>query len=401
MRRPGGIAAALARLVVAVLVALVVAAPASTPRAQTAEAEPALLPLPEVVRVAVRDAPPFTRFDEATGEWKGLSIDLWHAVTRRIQLERGLDAAPYRTEFVELELADTDAALARPPRIDGPVVDLIISPLTITAARERVFDFTHQYFPSGLAFAVPHTTGISFERAIERLGEALLNPQVGLAVALLVLASVAFAGLAFRASRTFRERELAEAPGPERALVFTIMGALKATGVDKGVFAFRSFVMVAFSLAMLAFGTVFSATVTGVVTASLTLSAMDEAPLDLADLADQRVGVLRGSTHEAYLTSQLPDIAPVRIDDGQRAGLQLLLDGEIDVFLGDAAQLRYLVQDKRFRGRLEIQRRNMTFEPYGWALPTGSLYREALNMQLIGFLRSPDWPRMVDAYYDE
>lgn len=391
----------LARLgLAAVLVAPLLFAPPLL-RAETAPGASESPPLPEVVRVAVRDAPPFTWYDEATGRWKGLSIDLWHAVTREIQIARDLDEPPIRTEFVELELALTDAALARPPSPDVEVVDLIISPLTITADREGLFDFTHQYFPSGLAFAVPHTSVISFERALIRLGEALLNPQVGLAIGLLVIFSAGFALLAYRASRTFRERELADAPAPERAVIFTVLGALKATGVDNDVFRFRSFVMLALSLALLGFGTVFSASVTGVITASLTLSAMDEAPLDLQDIADMRVGVLRGSTHETYLRSQLRDIEPVLIDEGQDAGLRLLLGGEIDVFLGDAAQLRYLVREKPFRGHLEIQERNMTFEPYGWALPAGSPYLEPLNTRLIGFLRSPDWPRMVDAYYED
>ncbi|MFW5834289.1 MAG: hypothetical protein ACOCYE_09335 [Pseudomonadota bacterium] len=216
----------------------------------------------------------------------------------------------------------------------------------------------------------------------------------------LVLVTFAFAALAFAGSRHYREDDVRADPAPHRFGFFAVLGALKATGVDTNVFEFRSWFMITVSLVMLAIGTVLSSILAGVITASLTLSALDQEAIDVEGIgAGQRVGVLTGSTHEAYWRMERADIEPVLIDEGQRAGLRRLLDGEIDLFLGDEAQLAYLVTQRPFRGQLELHRQNATFEPYGWAIPLGSPYRKVLNLRLMSVLRSPDWPRLVDAAY--
>lgn len=344
-------------------------------------------------RVGVREAAPFTT-NPSENNWSGLSVDLWYAL---------VGDRPIETVFVDVELTDTMKMLERPAAEGTDPVDIIISPLTITADREEVFDFTHQYFPSGLAFAVPREVGINFGRAVDEFSAALLSRQVVLAFLILAFVTLVFAAVAFAASRHYRNKEIIDAPLSERAIVFTVLGALKATGVDKEVFGFRSLGMLVVSILMLAFGAAFSAVIAGLITASLTLSAIGQDELQLSDIADMRVAAIRGSTHEKYLSEQAPNLDPILIDsdEGHVHGLSMLLNGEVDVFIGDEAQLKYLIARPPFLNKLAVQRRLLTFEPYGWAMPTGVPYREELNIELIRFLRSPAWPELLRRYYPE
>ncbi len=393
----------LGRAVVLLVVLFVAAAmaPPTHAQGQPLVTPTTMPPLPEVIRVGVREAPPFTYLQPTTGRWKGLSVDLWHAVTFQLQLDRGLDAPPYRTEFVVVPFADVASALSRPETPGQIAVDVLIAPLTITEEREQAYDYTHQYFPSGLAFALPKVSGINLGEAVDRFVEALRHEHVLPALGLVLAATLLFAVAAFSASQAFRSRDIAEGPARERALVFTVLGALKATGIDREVFGFRSFLMLALSLVLLVFGTIISASITGVITAALTLSAMDTEELDVSELHDQRFGVVAGSTHEAYLRELAPDMEPTLLEASQRRGLEKLLAGDIDVFVGDEAQLRYLVAKPPFRDKLEVQPRAMTFEPIGWALPAGSPYREPLNAELLGVLRSEAWPGLVAEYFGD
>ena len=94
------------------------------------------------VAIGVREAPPFIMADPIRGQ-RGLTFDLWESIERELG-EAGLIG---RTAFVECPLGDQLDALA------SGDLDLVISPLTITAERLERLDFTHQYLSSGLTVA--------------------------------------------------------------------------------------------------------------------------------------------------------------------------------------------------------------------------------------------------------
>jgi Bacterial extracellular solute-binding proteins, family 3 len=107
--------------------------------AQTQDAPPAK----ELV-VGTKEAPPFA-MRQQDGEWRGISIDLW----RRIAEQTG--------RHYKFSEAATAQAL-----IDGVAngsFDVAIAALTVTAARERIVDFTEPFYATGLGVAVPLDEG--------------------------------------------------------------------------------------------------------------------------------------------------------------------------------------------------------------------------------------------------
>ena len=91
------------------------------------------------VAIGLREAPPFVTEDPIRGR-RGLNFELWSSIERELQASGRIGS----TEFVDCPLGDQLKALA------SGDLDLVISPLTITAERMDRFDFTHQYLSSGI-----------------------------------------------------------------------------------------------------------------------------------------------------------------------------------------------------------------------------------------------------------
>src|SRR6202790_972549 len=104
---------------------------------------PPSLPTPSISKqkliVGVAPGPPFNILNP-DGSWTGISIELW----REIADELGLDY-----EFRETDLIGNFDGLAQ------GWLDVAVGPLTITERREEICDFTHAFFSSSMAAAVP------------------------------------------------------------------------------------------------------------------------------------------------------------------------------------------------------------------------------------------------------
>ncbi len=82
---------------------------------------------------------PFEFRDPKTGEYVGFDIDLWDAIAKRIGVEYTLQPMDFSGIVPALQTGSVDAALAG---------------ITITAEREKVVDFSHPYYDSGLSIMV-------------------------------------------------------------------------------------------------------------------------------------------------------------------------------------------------------------------------------------------------------
>src|ERR1700730_1778460 len=104
---------------------------------------PPSLPTPSISKqkliVGVAPGPPFNILNP-DGSWTGISVELW----REIADELGLDY-----EFRETDLIGNFDGLAH------GWLDVAVGPLTITERREEICDFTHAFFSSSMAAAVP------------------------------------------------------------------------------------------------------------------------------------------------------------------------------------------------------------------------------------------------------
>ena len=137
-----------------------VAAPAGPPRPGRNRPGPdAAVKLPAQVqaikdagtlRVGVKaDVPNFGLQDAATGEFKGMEIDLAKAIAKRI----GLPEDKVKFEAV--------TAKTRGPMLDNGQIDLVIATFTIKPERKEQWNFSEPYYQDEVGLLVKKSSGIT------------------------------------------------------------------------------------------------------------------------------------------------------------------------------------------------------------------------------------------------
>src|SRR5215468_5036751 len=101
--------------------------------------------------IATKEAPPFV-MKQADGTLHGISIELWRRIADRLHLRYRFSEQP----TVQALLTGTAQGS----------FDAAIAALTVTAARQRIVDFTQPFYSAGLGIAV--STGETRWRSISR-----------------------------------------------------------------------------------------------------------------------------------------------------------------------------------------------------------------------------------------
>jgi putative glutamine transport system substrate-binding protein len=102
------------------------------------------------LRVGVKaDVPNFGLMDAATGEFKGMEIDLAKAIAKRI----GLAEDKVKFEAV--------TAKTRGPLLDNGQIDLVIATFTIKPERKEQWNFSEPYYQDEVGLLVKKSSGIT------------------------------------------------------------------------------------------------------------------------------------------------------------------------------------------------------------------------------------------------
>lgn len=321
--------------------------------------------------VGTRNVPPFA-FKDSRGEWQGLSIDLWRDIADRLKLDYKFEEASTVKDLIQgVETKRFDAAVAA---------------LTVTEERERVLDFSHPFFSTGLAIATLPAGGTSVWSAaydmltVQTLGVVSLVFLTIVAVGLLlwfverkINSDINSAGEGFWASLTMLLTSQFTEPEPKSAIGRTFAA----------IWVLASIVLMTFF--------------TGVVTSALTVQSLQGRVHGVSDLPNMRVGTVTGSTGAQWLVDE-------RIHAVQYAsvadGLKAIVDGQVDAFVYDAPVLQYMSKNE-FDGKVFVLPDNFAPQDYAIALPESSPLRRPVNQELIAIKRSDIWKKRVFEYLGE
>ena len=341
------------------------------------------------LRVAVRHAPPFVyeARNPLTGvvELEGIGIDYWEEVASRLQV-------PY--QYVCMSLSETLMALT------DRSIDIAVSPLTITREREKIFDFSHQYFNSGLVFASsPAESNFDFEQAFNTLSNAFASSNM--MYLFMVFASL-LCILVLLAVKNINEyvampamKDKSKAAMVAHVVLYSI---LNISGIRKDVFGFSSITMQFFSLIVLLFGITVSASLFSMLTAALTQSVSPQKDFSIETMDQYHVSTLQGSTAERFLTESKKQPFSLELTDTWQGALSQVATGERDLVIGDWVQLVYLSQRPNLRNQITVHNQSFKFEPYGWGFTSNHPIKDRVNQELIGLLRQPLGTNIVKHY---
>lgn len=335
---------ALALLALAVLIL--------TPLAD-AEAAPAGAPL----KIAVKHAPPFS-MRGADGEWTGLSIELWRELAAELELDY---------ELREVSLDEMIAGVA-----EGRY-DAAVAALTVTAAREEIVDFTHPFYTTGLAIAVPEQA----EPAWRRVAQTVFSPMFLQLIVALALVQLAIGSLVWALERRANPEQF-----PDKASYGIASGfwwaTVTMTTVGYGDKAPKSALGRTVALIWMLASVIIIASVTATIASSLTVERLDARLRGPEDLHRFEVGVIRATTGEGFLRDEKIVTHDYASADEALAALST---GEIDALVWDAPLLRAVMDEQPELG-IELVPGVFQRQDYAIAVGEGSELREAINRAL-------------------
>lgn len=325
--------------------------------------------------VGTKVAPPFAMQDD-TGAWTGLSIELWLAISAKL-------GKP--TEFKSYKTADDVVQAAARGEIDAGV-----AATSITGEREKIVDFSHPFYKSGLAIAVSSRNSSGLLDIMKALVSPAFLTTVGALFALLALTGAIMWWVERKRNWDQFDQRPAEGVGDGfwwAAVTMTTVGY-----GDKAPVTFLGrFIAVIWMFAALILTAVFTAQLAS----SLTVNKISGPVTGVKDLPGARVGVVAKAASKEYFTRRYIQTIPMdTIDQGLRA----LDEGTIDAFVHDEPILKYQIL-QAYQGRLNILPNVFEVQDYGIVLPPNSPDREAINQALLDITGSTVWTAAREKYF--
>jgi ABC-type amino acid transport substrate-binding protein len=329
----------------------------------------------QTLLIGTKETAPFAMQDDQN-QWHGISIDLWQRVASALELDY---------EFREMEF---DTLIAS---VQNGALDAAIAAFTLTAEREKIVDFSHPYYTTGLGIAVTKKGGGLFYYARKILSPGVLQVIFSLSILLFLIGLVVWL--------LERKRNPQQFGGGVAAGLMSGFwwSAVTMTTVGYGDKAPQSVGGRIIALVWMFTGLIMISSFTATITSQLTVSQLADLISGPEDLHRVSVSTVAGSTSAAYLQKN-------RISHRTRENistcLKALAEGDIQAVVYDEAILLYMVISD-FADEIEVLPKTFARQQYGIVLPQDSDIREAINQALLKELTTPYYQDILFRYLGE
>ena len=336
-------------------------------------------PQSEIV-VGIVENPPFIIKSE-TGNMGGFSIDLIEEFSKRTGVVYSL------REF-------TDWGNMINSTQQG-IVDLSITNITITSAREKIMDYSQPIYDSGQIVLIrgkKENPVLAYGRLIWQSGILLF-----LGGALILLLVIAHLLWAFERNVKdvehdyFRDEYLGGVwDAFWWAFVVMAMGGFEKERPRKVASRLLAMFWILLSL-------FFISTLTAKMTTAMTVNELSTGIGSVHDLPGKKVARFRSPGLEAYLDSLGISSARYSTVGTMYEDLE---SGKIDAIVGDEPILKYYAQTAG-KGKVKIAGQKFRLEKYGALFPEGSELRESFDLALIEMQEDGTYKKILDRYFGE
>lgn len=336
---------------------------------------PFLAQAQSTVTVVIKEAPPFVvKSESESGEWGGPAVNLWEQAASSLGLEFVYEEKTLKQMLDAVAAGEADAA---------------VGALSVTAAREERFDFTHPFHNTGFGIA---TREVESGGWLAIIGLLFSKAFLAAAGALLLVLFLTGAAVAFVERRK----------NPEQFGGSWLQGLGSGfwwSAVTMTTVGYGDKAPVTLAGRVLALVWMFAAVITvsgftAGIASSLTLeqlTAVDGAE----DLAFVRVGTVEGSSSEEFLRGER--IAPRTYSELGNA-LEALSIGTLDAVVYDLPLLAHQLERNPDWHAVSVLPGNISSQQYAFAVPAGSPLREQLNRFIPEFTSTSAWRDQVQGY---
>jgi len=358
----------LARLVAAGIIWLVVGIEVPVAWSATSAAAP-----DRPLRVATKVIAPFVLPN--TDPPAGFSIDLWNELARRMRVRFEWKVVTTLPELLEaVQSGDADVAIAA---------------ITMTPEREKVLDFSHPYFDSGLQIMVLSQNESPVLTTLRSIPWLAIGALLGAAVVILFLLANVLWLIERRYDRNFQKPYL-------RAVGEGLWGTMLiiATGEHGDRDAPRVWKRVAVGLMWL-LGVVLIAQLTAIVTSSQTVQRLRASIQGPEDLPGKTIASVPGTIAGDYLTQRGLPFVSVNVGPD---GIRMLIKGDVQAVVFDAPTLQYWAA-KQGNGVVRVVGPIFQPERYGIALSEGSALRKPINEALLEIFEDGTYEKIYARWF--
>ena len=330
-------------------------------------------PSDKVLLVGTKIAPPFAMKDRE-GHWEGISIELWKLIAKRLEIQY---------QFSEETLKTLLQGVAEKR------LDVGIAAITITAKREKAFDFTHSYYTTGLSIAVPKKNSSGWGAALKGIfSYQMLVIVAALGIILLMIGAVVWLVERKNNPENFH-------PSPLRGIASGIWwAAVTMTTVGYGDMTPKTLGGRMIALLWMFVSLLLVSSIIASVASTLTVAKMDSLISKPEDLARGRIASIKHSVSDVYLKERR--IYPIYFKN-VLDGLRAISLGKVDAMVYDAPLLQYDIK-KHFSENIRMIDTLFEEQNYGIALPEGSRLREKINRAVLEIIHGAEWKKIQYRY---
>jgi polar amino acid transport system substrate-binding protein len=325
-------------------------------------------------KVATKILPPFVI--EENGELGGFSIELWKNIARELKI---------KTDFKK-----TDSIPGLLTALTAKQADLSIAAISVTAQREKDFDFSQPIFDAGLQILVRSQGS---QNSLAKLLGSIFTPTLFQLLGLMALIILIPAHIIWLVERNhdggFLENS-AYFPGIFKACWWAA-GTLATQAEEMPKSAWGRVMAVIWMFISVVFIAYFTATVT----TSLTVEQLQSNIKGPQDLAGKRVGTIAGTTSVTYLKQQKIEATEFKQTDEAYAALDNMA---VDAVVFDAPILLYYSAHDG-KGKVQVVGNVFRKESYAIALPNGSPYRKLINNAILSIQEKGTYQELYDKWF--
>jgi polar amino acid transport system substrate-binding protein len=310
--------------------------------------------------VAVHPYEPFV-MQTSSGEWTGFSIELWNEVANRLD---------WTTKYLITE--DVRGQLAAVA--DGRA-DVALGAISLTAERERSFDFSQPTLDGGLQILVPVADTRPSVPGLGGYLDLLFSRTMLIWLSAAVVVGVIPAHVFWLIERRSNKPAVSKAYFPG---IFEAFGWSIGSLVGKSSTSATKSITRAFAILYGFAGIVFVAFYSANLSATLTVAKLDAKISGPADLYGKSVATVADTTAATFLRNMGIDATETRTIE---QSYDLLRDGGYEAVVFDAPALRYYVAH-RGQGVAVLAGPVFQEEDQGFVFNIGSALRKPVNQAL-------------------